>query len=322
MRKTLFLLLIILLLGAAWIGGWYFVAGQVEKQLAKAKTRMADSGRILECVEQRIGGFPFRISVRCDRFAYTDEVRGFSVIGGEVKSAAQLYQPTKAIIEFASPLKFTDRLLQTYDITWQSMRGSVNVSLDGLEKFSLVSTGLDVTPGDRRINPINFSKLQLHGRKIGENNLDLAIRTDSVASGVDVWPNFDLDATFSLKDAYRQLLRDPDLKKLAQQKGLSGELRRLDYASADGGSINLSGPFELTTNGVLSGAFEIEARELQSILDTLAIAFPQNRQQFEQFRTAVRLIGGKEGNVKLKVNVADGNASIGFIPIGAIPPLF
>ncbi len=58
-------LTLLVALAAVWIGLWFYAAAAAETALAGWRAREAKAGRIYECGSERIGGFPFRIEVRC-----------------------------------------------------------------------------------------------------------------------------------------------------------------------------------------------------------------------------------------------------------------
>ena len=59
-------LVIVLLLGAVWSGVWYYAAGEAETRMNDWQAQQAKAGRVFACGTQTVGGFPFRIEVRCD----------------------------------------------------------------------------------------------------------------------------------------------------------------------------------------------------------------------------------------------------------------
>ena len=54
-------------LAVIWTGLWFYAASAAETALAGWRAREAKSGRTYECGSQSIGGFPFRIEVRCTK---------------------------------------------------------------------------------------------------------------------------------------------------------------------------------------------------------------------------------------------------------------
>ena len=56
---------LLILLAGLWTGFWFFASAKAETTLAGWREREAKSGRIYSCDKQTVGGYPFRIEVRC-----------------------------------------------------------------------------------------------------------------------------------------------------------------------------------------------------------------------------------------------------------------
>ena len=87
---------IVVVLAVMWCFLWYYAAGLAGREIAGWLDREAKAGRVYSCGEQTIGGFPFRIEVRC-----TDpgaELRSnqppFTLKAKDIIIAAQVYHPT------------------------------------------------------------------------------------------------------------------------------------------------------------------------------------------------------------------------------------
>ena len=93
-------------LAVAWCGFWYFAAGKAQQGLDGWRAREAASGRIHTCASQEVGGFPFRLEVRC--VGPTTELRSNQppvvLKAKELLAAVQVYDPTLLITEFSGPL--------------------------------------------------------------------------------------------------------------------------------------------------------------------------------------------------------------------------
>ena len=87
-------IVIVLALGLIW--GWYLAASIADRALAGWIDREAKLGRVYACGSQGIGGFPFRIVIRCDQAAATFNSNNppFDVTATDVTFSAALYRPT------------------------------------------------------------------------------------------------------------------------------------------------------------------------------------------------------------------------------------
>src|SRR5262249_32894129 len=56
---------LVALLAAAWTAVWFYAAARAEAEIAVWRERERQAGRTQDCASQSIGGYPFRIEVRC-----------------------------------------------------------------------------------------------------------------------------------------------------------------------------------------------------------------------------------------------------------------
>jgi hypothetical protein len=100
------------LLAAGWSAFWFYAASQIDTQFEGWRTREAKAGRIYECEKQSVGGFPFRMEVRCENPLVTLTSQTSQQVATsrltvrlkEILVLAQIYDPTKIIAEFTGPV--------------------------------------------------------------------------------------------------------------------------------------------------------------------------------------------------------------------------
>ena len=99
---------VVLALGLAW--GWYLAASLAGRALSGWVDREAKLGRVYACGSQTIGGFPFRIVIRCDKAAATfnNNRPPFDVTATGVAFSAALYRPTLLHGEIGGPVTLAD----------------------------------------------------------------------------------------------------------------------------------------------------------------------------------------------------------------------
>src|SRR5262245_7415739 len=96
---------LVVAIAAAWTVLWFYMAGRAEAELAAWRERERQAGWTQNCASQSIGGYPFRIEVRC-RDAHL-ELKGTPTLQLKLPLAAvavQVYDPKLLIGEFAGPL--------------------------------------------------------------------------------------------------------------------------------------------------------------------------------------------------------------------------
>jgi hypothetical protein len=74
-RKSRFWLyapfVLLVLIAAGWSGFWFYVQGRVTQTLDNALAREVQAGRTWTCADRSVGGYPFRIEVRCSSLMLT-----------------------------------------------------------------------------------------------------------------------------------------------------------------------------------------------------------------------------------------------------------
>lgn len=162
-------LALVLLLGIAWSGFWFYAAAQAETAIAGWRAREAQSGRVHSCSQQSIGGFPFRIEVQCANPAVEFRLAQppVSVTGGHALIAAQIYQPTLLIGEFTGPMNFGESgKTPNYSATWKLAQTSVRGTPEAPERASLSFDQLQLARLNRGAMETigTAAHLELHGR--------------------------------------------------------------------------------------------------------------------------------------------------------------
>ena len=103
-------IMLVVALAIAWTGLWYYAAGRAESEIAAWRARQAAAGRIISCATHTIGGYPFRIELRC--LEPMAELRGnqppMTLKGKDLVAVVQIYQPTLLIAELTAPLTIAE----------------------------------------------------------------------------------------------------------------------------------------------------------------------------------------------------------------------
>jgi hypothetical protein len=166
------ILIIIVVLGAAVSGLWFFAAHETEALLDAWITREKSVDRIWTCPDRQIAGYPFKIEISCTKPAFAGEVFGKQVVGNlqGVHIDASLFHPDRADALPQAPFE-----LHSVDgdgemtLQWDHLR----VRLDGL-------------PQDLAAGSIDGSNVSLRGGLKGLGAL--AGRAETVSSVIAVMP--------------------------------------------------------------------------------------------------------------------------------------
>src|ERR1700754_3829425 len=107
----LFIMPVLVLVAAvAWSGFWFYAASQVDVKADAWRAQEAKSGRVYDCANRSVAGFPFRLEVSCSGATVwlRSQTAGqaatqasFTAKLGEILVVAQVYDPKLLIAEFS-----------------------------------------------------------------------------------------------------------------------------------------------------------------------------------------------------------------------------
>jgi hypothetical protein len=189
---------IIVLLAAAWTALWFYAAARADAEIALWRERERQAGRAQDCASQSIGGYPFRIEVRCGGASF--ELKGTPTLQLKLPLAlvvVQVYDPKLVIGEFTGPLEISEPGRPPAGILdWTLGQASVRGLPSGVERASLALVGPTVRDPSIAANGTVFraQRLELHGREAAGSTadnpivetalrLEAAVRTSSIR-----WP--------------------------------------------------------------------------------------------------------------------------------------
>jgi hypothetical protein len=167
--------LLVLIAAIVWSIFWFYAASQVDVQADAWRAREAKSGRVYDCTNRSVAGFPFRLEVRCDGATVTlvSQTAGASTQApitaklGEILVVAQIYDPKRVIAEFTAPATVSDKAAQaSYVVNWRLGRSSV-VGLPAVpQRASIVfdDSAIDRLDGSVQVPLASAKHVELHGR--------------------------------------------------------------------------------------------------------------------------------------------------------------
>jgi hypothetical protein len=134
-------LAIFVLLALAWTGFWFYAAWRADIEIARWREREAQSGHVVGCSRQDIGGYPFRLEVHC-----ADPAASFSSWQPPLALAAkdalitvQVYDPTLAIGAFKGPLRIGEPGRPVAFVAdWKLAQASARGRPSGLQQLDIV----------------------------------------------------------------------------------------------------------------------------------------------------------------------------------------
>jgi hypothetical protein len=290
-RWPLFLMPILLLIAAAaWSAFWFFAVSQAEVRADAWRAQEAKSGRSYDCAKQSIGGYPFRLEMRCDgaRVTLTSQTADaaatpVTISLGEILAVAQVYDPKLLIAEFHAPATISETPnAPAMQVNWAIARASV-VGLPAIpQRASIVfdDVAMDRTNNSSvQVQVARAKHIELHGRLAEGSTL-----TDPVIESV-----LQIQAG-SVQDVHPVLARPFAADVHAKLSGLKDVApkpwpQRLRELQANGGHVEIvqsriqqddlvavaAGTLQLNAQGRIDGELQMTVTGIEKIIPALGI---------------------------------------------------
>jgi hypothetical protein len=321
-------LVLVGLLAAGWSAFWYQQVGKFETRLDELIEREASLGKQWTCAQRKIGGFPFRLEATCGKTSLVLKDAGLSLGIGTVRAVAQAYDPSLMIIEADGPMQITNQASETWTTKWELARSSVRFDLKNLkdlpERSSLeiksisvfapnnpkVSTTIESIDVQARRNPEKFATERAFDLAFTVTNLVDFMLAEITKTNDPLTLSYDLTITRN---------PEPSKKPLPEQ---------LELWRIQGGLVTLRqmmvnrGPFNL----VMSGEMGLDAQHRPDFrLDTKVKGLDELLKASGQKADILNLLGGKRaasGEMTFNLRTQSGQAFLGPLPLGKMPPLY
>ena len=278
------LVVALVVLAALWSGFWYFAAGLTAKTVAEWKEREAKAGRVYSCASESVGGYPFRIEVRCEgaKADLKSSQQPLALEASAIRFHAQVWQPTQLSNEVVGPLTVNEPgRLGILTGRWRSARGELHGLPTAPERATVTVDEITV---DRSADGGG-------GRAFQANKVEVFGR---IVSG-SVTSNPVIEVTFKLIDAAAPGLHPATVKPLdaditAVLRGLKNFApkpwpERFRQLQAAGGRIEVtsarvrqgdtiataSGVLGLSKSGRLDGQLKLVVANLDKFMPSLGL---------------------------------------------------
>jgi hypothetical protein len=324
-RKFLWLTAGVVLVGGLYSAGWFLAADQIEKRLTAYLTERQATGLGGECTDMEVRGFPFRIGLFCNEVRLDDTRRGASASFGALRSAAQVYQPGRAVIELDGPAEIRVSPGVTVSADWTLLHASLAATFSGIDRTSLAYdnlTGTARSPLTGKGLGFGASHGEIHLRQ-NADDLDAALSIDKLDLRPDQEPSIapPADIAMDLTVAGKAEWLQAGAFSPQMLRGASGELRQLTLDAGSGMTAKLSGPFSVNDQGLISGEFSLTITNIDSWRENLVKIAPEETDLVNNIANMLNALAGGRNEATVKLNVRDGTAFLAFIPVGVLPAL-
>ena len=270
-----------------WSAFWKVAAGMTESGLDDWFAQERAQGRDWTCPNRSVGGYPFRLEVRCAAPTFTGRIGAVAGAGsvGDVLVAAHLYNPSLVLAEVGSPLAFKaqDASLDL-SLAWTRLQASHRVRKGGLERDSLEIEGLVLRLGGRGLPTIaaKAEGFEVHlrpnpDRASAVSAMDLALRLSKLeAPALDGLSGYagPLDAVFAATILQTEALRGGDLaQSLEQWRQAGGNVEIREFKLAKGEAlVEANGALEIDAAHRLAGRIELQMTGLGPLLQRFGVS--------------------------------------------------
>ncbi len=332
-RLVYAILTVFVLIGGATLG-WYYLANQLHLQVNNEVDRLALQGKQLQCENQQVKGYPFRVGLFCDAVLYESKADKTLISTGNLRTAAQFYQPGFMVGELDGPTVLKTPGMVDMVLNWKLAKISTRLSLDGFKRLSFeatdfISTGLEGLTKDTPLAKV--SSLQFHARPGGgetsSQDLELVLNGKGVRFGnlsESRNPTFRINIDGVLFMLNQAIKEGQGFSQWTKDNGLKLQIHKLEIALESGGSVIGSGPLVVGRDGLIDGNLDIAVVDIQKMVDNFTAQNPELGEMAKTIQAASLLFsqGAKDGKILMKIQIRKGIATMGFIPLGVIPALF
>src|ERR1043166_2291509 len=271
-------LMVVLALAGAWSGVWYYAAGRTRALVDDWRAEQAKAGRVFTCGSEAIGGYPFRIEVRCgDAGAELKDTQPPVALKlRQIVVVAQVWDPKLLIAEFTGPLAASDPGQPAYlTADWTLAQASVRGTPSYPERASIAVDGLKLDDPGKRL--IDARHAEFHARvQFGSwphnSAIDLAVKlAGPTAPGLIPLARDPSDVdVVAVLHGLKDLSPKPTPVRLREWQAAGGRLEVQSARLAQGDALaTTTGVLALSPGGRLDGTLKLTAAGAERFIPAL-----------------------------------------------------
>lgn len=317
-RWAVWLAIIIALLSLAYAAAWFYFADRLEGGFSAAIADMNREGVRVECTEFSSSGFPLHVGVVCHDVTYARPNDGMAVAASALRYALPLLRPGHVDSEVYGPAHVSFPPLPPLAIGWEALRAELRRGIPLPENVSITVRALAAHGARHTATPLlSVAAAELEARP-AKQNLDVAARLeklvlDPLLPGGGKLPPLDGEAEVAIENGVSLALDPP-----RSLRGQSAMIHKLSLSAGGEAQITLSGRVSVDDAGFVNANLAVSVRNPRAVARDLSEAFPKARETIESASAAVAALGDEP---TLQIRIVDGEAYMGFVPLGKIPPL-
>jgi hypothetical protein len=144
-RRLISVLVIIVILAAAWSGGWFWLAGWADAKATETLKQLSDQGIDVDCTDRVVGGFPFSLRISCADTAVAERTTDTKADLAGVSGGASVLAPMTVTIDMASPARVASAqlLVEPAEMRWEGAAVNVGIGTNGPRDVTFATEKLD-----------------------------------------------------------------------------------------------------------------------------------------------------------------------------------
>ncbi|MBL0374709.1 DUF2125 domain-containing protein [Rhizobium sp. KVB221] len=321
-RKIRLLGIIVAITVVLYSAGWFYVASKFETFLGGILNHPGQGVVDIRCDKFSTGGFPFLIGFTCDKTALEDVPAGNALAAGAMRAAARIYNPGAAVVELEGPAEVSFGDGSAVDAQWQTLRASLRAGLSGLSTFSAEAAAPSVRLSSPMLDNTFFAKSKDGQFHVRQNNGDLEVAvlahdftlTEGAATTLLSPLSSSIELTLIGKG---ELLQGAPLAS----KAMAGQLTSFKIDTPEGIYGEMSGPFTIDEDGLISGTFMTTLEKLDLWENNLRRLFPKAGDTISGVAILLKGLAKGKDRVTVKLEVRKGAIFLSLLPLGHIPPI-
>lgn len=334
--KSRFIILFVALIAISvgWIFGWNYLSDKTEKALAAALERSNQGARHLNCDNQRTGGFPFRLTVECDKSSFIKGER-FGIELAGLSAQAFVYRPHHQVVDFKSPALITAGPLGTLQLVWEKARLGSELQSDGLSaataKIENARLSILNPPPGLGNTSLGAQRVTLSARRSGGNEEPDSIVFGLLSNGLEVLgeqyrlPPVAVEASVLAYGIASVFEGRGSPFPLWIEKGGEADIHGVSLVSGNA-QLFAKGWMKLDQNGFIHADLDVDSANMTAFVDALGPELVQIQSVARAIIAAIEGLGedvtlGTQAAKRVKVTIRKSFVNIGLIPVGAIPQI-
>ena len=313
---------------AAWSVAWWYIADTAGTVIDRTIADLRRGGTVIACGGREIGGWPFRIEVRCAPLALKAP-DGTTLTVAAARAVALVYKPRHIIVEADAPAEIARGGRAPGAIAWSLGHASIIVGDHGPRELSVALEDPRISGfGPLGLKDVAAKQVQFHMREAPDRPgaIDIALSiADLVESPVPLGAPIGAGLQARLPANVMANTAGPVALTALAAGGPAVDIASA-HLEADTARLALGGHLELNAAGAAEGKLDLRVTDASRVTAVLKRLLPADPAKLESIEGAITGFGRKteeDGQTVhiLPIQIRNGQASLGLVPLFRLPAI-